>query len=437
MTPYLLQLSHITEPQISVFYVLFAYGLFGTILVGVLRASGADRRQTLDYVVLFTWFVGVVGVVFWVVGAVRLPPDSRFYWRVATMISKAGFSDAALDSGLMRGLSNLGVNTFLLFEAAVASILPPRYDILQIMNIFIVCLAIFVQDRIARMMFGAKFSYLIPILFFIYFALYWRCLHNNREPLVLLFLGLWIWGLLRWYGGGPRWALVVAVLAGIMVVMLRAENVVIMMAFVALYALATARSALVLVPRLAVIVVAAGIAVAMAFEITYGDPLRAVNFARTLRMDGGYFLVLPELESYVDVLWQFPISLSFFLVPIKPWEVWIGAEYILDYVHSLTALAILVAQVVGIRHALVHHPRRRILAVLALSLLAMACIYSLPEVSAESAARHSLFWYYGLMFFAALGVERTRVGLARLARAYRRDGRLGPLPAPQRGARGA
>ncbi|MGH6719856.1 MAG: hypothetical protein ACREER_11100, partial [Alphaproteobacteria bacterium] len=250
--------------------------------------------------------------------------------------------------------------------------------------------------------------------------LYWRGLHNLREAIVLFFIGAWVLTFLRWRARRRTASLIASIAAAAMVVVFRFENFVILAAFVAFYALATARSALQLLPRIAVVAVAAALAVMAAFEVTGGDPLRSINWARRLRMEGGYFLELPDLTSYVDVVWQAPISLTFFLVPVKPWEVGIGARFILDYVSSLSAFVLLGFGLVGAVAAVRRHPERKLLAVFLLAFLAMAAVYSLPEVSASVAARHSLFWYYFLMMFSAVGVHRVRAGLAHLAAACRR-----------------
>jgi len=433
MTQLAMQLSRTSTVQVSTFYVLFAYGLCAIALVLALRNAGVGRRGVLDYLVLFTWFVAVSGFGFWVVQVIRLPPDSVSYWRWANMLAEHDFSAAARGEVLKHGVPNLGLNAFVLLEAGLVYVLPGRYELLQIFNIMLATFAIFFACQTARMLFGARVAQTTLLLFMTYFALYWSGLQNLREAIVLFFIGAWLWMFLRWRAERRMASLIAALASAVMVIVFRVENFVILAAFVALYALATARSALQLLPRLAVVVAGAALAVRAAFAITGGDPLRAINFARRLRMEGGNYLELPDLTSYTDIIWQAPINLSFFLVPVKPWQLDVGAKFIVDYVSSLSAFVLLSFGIVGAVAALRRHPERKLLAVFLLAFLAMAAVYSVPEVSSGSAARHSLFWYYFLMMFSAVGVNRVRAGLAHLAAAYRRAG-PGRLAHPGRAA---
>ena len=420
MTQLAFQLSRSAPLHVSIFYVLFAYGLCAVVLVLALRNARIGRRGVFDYLALFTWFVAGVGVAFWVIQVVRLPPDSISYWRWASAISERGFAVAVLDTNLKRGLSNLGVNAFVLLEAGLTYVLPARYEILQIFNIMVATFAIFFACQTARMLFGERVAQTTLVLFVTYFALYWHGLHNLREAIQLFFIGAWMWSFFRWRAERRAASLVAALASAAMVVLFRVENFIIFAAFVSLYALATARSALQFLPRLVVVLAAAAVAVKAAFAVTNNDPLRAINFARSLRIEGGYYLELPDLESFFDLVWQAPISLSFFLVPVKPWQIDVGTQFIRDYLSSQSQLLLLGLGLVGAVAAARRHSERKLIAVFVLAFLAMAGVYSLPEVSASSASRHSLFWYYFLMMFAAVGFHRLRAGLARLAAAHAR-----------------
>lgn len=432
MTQLTLQLSRTATVHVSIFYVLFAYGLCAVVLALALRNSGIGRRGVLDYLALFTWFVVVIGVVYWAFQAVRFSPDSVSYWRWASLISERDFSRAARDSVLKFGVSGLGVNAFVLLEAGLVYVLPARYEILQIFNILLATFAVFFACQTARMLFGTRIAATTLLLFVIYFPLYWAGLQNLREAIVVFFIGASVWTFFRWRQERRAASLIAALASAALVVVFRFENFVILAAFVALYALATARSALQLLPRLALIGAVAVAAVWSAIEVTHGDPLRMINAARSLRMERGYYLDLPDLMSYFDVVWQAPITFPFFLVPIKPWQVDVAWPNIFVYLSSVNNLAVLGLGVVGAVATVRRHPARRMLAVLLLAFLAMAGVYSVPEVSGSAAVRHSLFWYHFLMMFAAVGFHRIRAGLAHLAAAYRRaDAKVGPARAAQ------
>jgi hypothetical protein len=257
------------------------------------------------------------------------------------------------------------------------------------------------------------------VLFVGYFAMYWRCLHNLREAIQLFFLGAWVWSFFRWRASGRAISLVASIGAAVLVVVFRVENTIIFMAFLSLYALVTARNALQMLPRLVVIAAAVAAGAYLAYRVTGGDPLRAINFARKLRMDSGYANPIPDLTSYADVLWQAPLTLTFFLLPVKPWQIEVGLSGPLNYLHGLVAFPYAILALVGAIAAIRRHPLGRMIPVLVLSLLAMASVYGIAETSAETAARHSLFWYVGMMPFAAHGIARVRVGLAVLAAGYR------------------
>jgi hypothetical protein len=428
MGTYADQLARVAEPDISVFAVLLAYGVFGTLLVLAVRAAGSGRRETLAFLGLFTWYVTVTGVVFWWLALIRLPPDSVSYWRWSMSIVQSGFDADAIEAVIRPSPANLGVNSFILLESLVGTILPARYEVLDIFNILLATLAVFFACRVARMLFGDQAQVLTFVLFVCYFAIYWRCLHNLREAIQLFFLGASLWTFFRWRASGRAISLVAALGAAFLVVMFRVENALIFMAFLSCYALFTARSALQMLPRLVVILAAVAVGAYLSYRVTGGNPLLAINWARKIREEGGYSLPISDLNSYVDVIWQAPLTLTFFLAPVKPWEVELGAKFVLNYLHGLVAFPYVLLGVVGAIAAIRRHAERKMILAIVLSLLAMASVYSIAEISAETAARHSLFWFFAMMPFTAHGIGRVRVGLAVLARAYRASGRIGPEP---------
>ncbi|MFB6271476.1 MAG: hypothetical protein ABEL51_01140 [Salinibacter sp.] len=388
-------------PSINLYYAVGAYALFSMALFVWLFIHRRSLQTIGLYFLLFTWFCAVQAILVWYLGLIPARTDGITYFNFGADIAASGFQPDVVNQYLKSGIDNLGYNVYVLLQAAIVYAAFPSFALVHIFNIFLATMAIYFAARFATQSIGPHAQKYVIVGFVVYFAWYWAVLQNLREAPLLCALGIAMFYFgLWWVQGSLRYG-VFAIVSGLIASLFRAE---ILLLLIAVTGLALVfrypswvrqfRRVLFFIPPLILL------AIDLAFRLTNKNPLRLINNARSSRVEAGHHLSNLDASSYWDLLSQFPETLRYFLVPILPWEVSEGLFYFKAYVHSLVAFAFVALAIVGLIRLMTNHHlhyQKRSLVALLLGFTIVAVIFSLIDIGAGAASRHSTFYFYFLL----------------------------------------
>ena len=399
-------------PDFSILDTLFSSSFFVCLLLFFFSWQRESWNNAFSFVLIFFAFVLIQSTLIYLPeNLFRIPPDSIFYFQNSKEIAQSYFDWNVIQANFKPGLSNYGVNTYIFLQSILTFLFCPSYQFLHIFNIFLTSLTIFYSIRISRVLWGYGYLKYVVLCFLIYFSLYWHVLQNLREAPLLLFMILSLYNYILWWKCHKNKKLILCIIFGIFSLLLRPENVLLFLAVLALTQILKPRKIdkkilafIILAPPLILVTID------IAFKLGNSDPLRLINAARAIRLEGGgYQLTDTTVSSYWELILDFPNTLRFFLMPIYPWEIKTGLIYFKAYVHSLSCFVLLIFGMIGIRRKLFSNKDKQLkkmLLILLAGYIIMASLYSFADISAGGSSRHStLFYFFFLSIFSPIGAK--------------------------------
>lgn len=376
-------------------------------------------RQIMTYSLVFLWFSAVAISLSLFAGLIPVATDGVSYFQWASTIAESGFQPETVNTYADWEWTKAGPSVFTLLEAGVIYLTYPSFPILFVAQILIATLAVFYMSRLAGLLFGPASHKYVLFGFLVYFAWYWHALQNLREPMLLLFMGIAFLHYMLWWASGRRSDGVLAVAAALISVAFRPENILIVIAVIGLTFLYRHRAFLKRVAKgIVVVPPLLYVAYQLSLDLRNRNLFGSINLARENRTEAGHHLANLHVSSIWDMLSQLPDTFRFFLVPIWPWQLDTGLVFIRAYVHSLSAFVLLTMAVIGmVKLRLVLRDQRLATPtwILAVSIFAVAALYSVIDIGAGIAARHSVFAFYFLLgSFAPVGFWYLRQKSAQL-----------------------
>lgn len=390
----------------------------GLLLVGsIVLVDSRSRRTSLLYLALFTWFFTFQATIFWFLNVFPLPSDSFAYYEKINAIYSSGFDPLVVTDilGAIR-FDTAGRSTFILIEAFLFGPILQHYIIFQSINIAIGVVAIYFAAESATYFYGKSVRFYVVLAFLIYFSWYWTVLQGLREALLFFCLGVGLRAFLKWWHCGLRRQLIICISFCAAAVLLRPEQILGVLVAVPLALLFRGRDVFlrsVLVATVLPFLALAGLRATVMF--TSSDPIGYLRLIRRARIedDPGLVLQVPPLQSISDIFLQLPQTLRFFLVPIYPWQVGTGRVYLRQYAHSLTAITILAVCFYGVYGLFKGRWSPEVDSKAFYSVfqgvLTVTMVFSLIDIGAGGAARHSaLFYYTVIIFLFPAGIQQVR-----------------------------